>query len=787
MAESVEPESAPRREPRRSRRDPISLPWSGLFRQRDAQGALGELVSAFDHHGKVAFTLEILGAASPPIASVSSRQQPDRQEQVQAEEVAGSPAWLLKSRSSARGRPARGELKRIASALEAWRVVHAERDRTQERLAARTRELDLLQGMARWVAEASTPEGLFAAAAAAFHRAFGDELVVAVHALGGFQVARAFLGRPVSEADIERALRRGCQALGWADGPVSVDVEHLESFDAGSGTRGGIREQDLVVLPIRRGGRILAALVALPSGAQDEGRIRIGFSAANQVSLQLDRILTAREAEQDRFRSILDSMPQAVILTDRSLRVLSANPVGAALLERLGQGPGGLERVGDLDLNALGAEVLEGRGTVVGEAKLEDGMILDVTLSAVASETATGKDLLLVLTDVTERRRLQTQLAQAEKLSSLGQMISGIAHELNNPLSSVLGYAQLLRASSGAEERVRRRLEVIDREARRCQRIVQSLLSFARRHDPERRLLSLNEVAESVLSLMAYQLRVDGIQVRSELARELPPVLGDPHELQQALLNLVTNAQHALRAEGRGGTLTVRTRTGDPGSVHLEVEDDGPGVPEQIREKIFDPFFTTKSPEKGTGLGLSIACGIAESHGGAIRVGDRSGGGAAFSIELPVGARRGSPARDEQGAVVTEDGPRGTILVVDDEESLARLVCEALEEDGHRAVAAHDEAEALREIAAAAFDLVISDLRMPGTTIEGFREKIERLRPGLSRRLLLTTGDTVSPEPQHLARREGIPLLHKPFDLEDLRRMVRSWLAAGRELGTCDT
>ncbi len=663
----------------------------------------------------------------------------------------------------------------------------SERARAEERLAARTRELDLLQRMGRRVAEASTPDGLFAAAAAAVHAAFGDDLIVAVHALAGFPDARAFLGRSVSEADRTRALRRGLEFMGWGEEAVSLEVERLEGFDDGPGLGEGIREEDLVLLPVRRGGRLLAAMVVLPAGAQDEGKSRIYSTAANQVSLHLDRILTVREAEEERFRSILDSMPQAVILTDRSLRVVSANPAGAQLLDKLGGSGGTVDRIGSLELASKVTELLARRHTLAGDARIADGTILDVTVSAVGSGSAPGEGLVLVATDVTQRRTLETQLAQAEKLSSLGQMISGIAHELNNPLTSVLGYAQLLHASPSADDRTVRRVGVIHREARRCQRIVQSLLSFARRHDPERRLLSVNEAVESVLSLLAYQLRVDGIEVRYAPARDLPAVLGDPHQIQQALVNLITNAQHAVRSEESGGTLTVRTSSVRPGWVRIDVEDNGPGIPEEIRQRIFDPFFTTKSPGKGTGLGLSIAFGIVASHGGSIRVVDREGPGAAFAIELPAGEKRPSAAGGEGPDAVAVDAPRGKILVIDDEEAVARLICEALEEDGHRAVATHNGGDAIRELASDSFDLVISDLRMPGMTVLRLREQMDRLKPGLSRRLLLTTGDTVSSEPEHFAQQEGIPLLHKPFDVDDLRRTVRSWLLANRERGTCDT
>jgi CheY-like chemotaxis protein len=215
----------------------------------------------------------------------------------------------------------------------------------------------------------------------------------------------------------------------------------------------------------------------------------------------------------------------------------------------------------------------------------------------------------------------------------------------------------------------------------------------------------------------------------------------------------------------------------------VEVEDDGPGIPERIRTRIFDPFFTTKGPGKGTGLGLSIVYGIVSAHGGSVEAHPARDGGTLFRITLPVG----SPTAGAQADAATGpcDGPPGRVLVVDDEESLARLVSEALDEDGHRTVPVLGRAEALERLAGEEFDLVICDLKMPGPALTRLREDMERMRPGLGRRLLLITGDTMSAEPEELARREGLALLHKPFDLEDLRRAVRGQLA--RERGSCGT
>jgi two-component system NtrC family sensor kinase len=356
-------------------------------------------------------------------------------------------------------------------------------------------------------------------------------------------------------------------------------------------------------------------------------------------------------------------------------------------------------------------------------------------------------------------------------------MISGTAHELNNPLSSVLGYVQLLRASAGADELTRRRLASIETEAERCHRIVQNLLAFARHRPPERRPVSVNESVKAVLSLMGYQLRTGGIRVSDSLAADLPAVDADAHQLQQVLVNLLTNAMHAIRERGASGEVRLVTFLEPGGGVAIEVHDDGPGVPRALRSRIFDPFFTTKDETQGTGLGLAIVYGIVTAHGGSIELLPSALGGACFRLVLP---QRTVASDEPRTACVPAPAPPTApcrILVVDDEPPLRRMLCEALARDGHRVVAAADGREALERLAEAGFDLVVCDVRMPGMDAGRLLAELDARHPGLKRRVLLTSGDTVGSEPEELARREKLELLHKPFGLDDLRERVRRLLA----------
>lgn len=586
------------------------------------------------------------------IADWSAPDPPPGERERRSVSVGGLPPWRLVV-TSIRDQLDDGPCERAAMALEAWRESQVELERAASRLAVRTRELDMIQTLGRRAAEAGTPFDLFAATVSALHSVDDLDVSVVAHALEGSPEVLAFRSRPVSAAVLKSLTRRAGALLGWSAGSVPEPREvTLDDFDARQSPRTAVEEPEIVVLPILRDERVSACLVvAGASGADESGSgesgLRMLYSAANQLSLHLDRILTVREAEADRFRSILNSMPQAVVLTDNELRVVRFNRSASKMFEALDMPlrDSLTDASRRLGLEQVIAEVQQGRSPVAEQDVTIDGdRVLQVSVSPLARRSGRAEGLVLVLADVTQGRRLQQQLAQADKMSSLGQMISGVAHELNNPLASILGYAQLLRVNA-KDERESERLALLFEEAQRCQRIVGNLLSFARSRAPERKTLSLNEVIQSVLSLMGHQLRVDGIELRTELSAELPALYGDGHELQQVLVNLLTNAQHAVRQTDGARVVSLRTGVADDGSIVLEVHDSGPGVPESIRGRIFDPFFTTKPEGKGTGLGLSLVYRIVEAHGGRIEVRSPADGGATFLVTFPEGQRLQERAR----------------------------------------------------------------------------------------------------------------------------------------------
>jgi signal transduction histidine kinase/CheY-like chemotaxis protein len=374
----------------------------------------------------------------------------------------------------------------------------------------------------------------------------------------------------------------------------------------------------------------------------------------------------------------------------------------------------------------------------------------------------------------TVRQRTE-QLLQSEKVATMGSLLAGVAHELNNPLAVLLGQAHLLRRGA-TEPSLVQRAEKITVAAERCSRVVKNFLALARQRPPERGDVLLNRVVDDAVELLAYELRTDNIKVSVHAADDLPPLWADAHQLHQVLVNIVANAYQAMRHSPQPREISITTRAEPAGQlVHLDITDTGPGIPAEIRAKIFEPFFTTKPAGQGTGLGLSLCRGIVEEHGGAITVDSEPGRGTTFALTLPVVSRpagTGEPHAPEAPAPV---GPK-RILVVDDERDLAEVLVEELQHDGHRVEIAGNGTDALGRLEREPFDLVVSDTKMPLMDgLELFRE-IERRFPALRRRIIFVTGDVLDAEKRRGLELTGAPFLTKPFDLTEVRNVVRRQL-----------
>jgi two-component system NtrC family sensor kinase len=378
-----------------------------------------------------------------------------------------------------------------------------------------------------------------------------------------------------------------------------------------------------------------------------------------------------------------------------------------------------------------------------------------------------------------ETRDIYHQLLQAEKMAALGQTISGVAHELNNPLATILSWAERLSQRDTLEEPVRRGLETIFSESERAARIVRNLLTFARKRQTTRAMVDVNQVVRETMALRAYEQRVSNIIVFDALAAGLPQVFADGHQIQQVLLNLIINAEQAMLSANGRGTIVVRTWH-DPQdeSILLEINDDGPGIPDDLQPKIFDPFFTTKEVGQGTGLGLTVAYAIVQEHGGRIRLESSPRAGASFYVELPVSGAKLPPGPVPPPRVETLSEPRAnaSVLLVEDEAALAMAVSDALRDAGYKVEHASDGERALEAIHEHAFDAIVCDLKMPRLDGKAFYRMLADASPDLAMRVIFVTGDVAGTDAEAFLEESGCRWLAKPFRLGDLLRAVRDVL-----------
>jgi len=376
-------------------------------------------------------------------------------------------------------------------------------------------------------------------------------------------------------------------------------------------------------------------------------------------------------------------------------------------------------------------------GLVVGSRCVREFSPADINLLiAVGSQISSAIERSVLYEETRQAydnlRRTQEQLLNSEKMAAIGQLISGVAHELNNPLTAILGYSQLLISSGQIGPQGMEYSDKLYKQAQRTHRIVQNLLSFARQHKPERVPARINQILEETLALRDYDLRMSNIRVHLDLAADLPITAADPHQLQQVFLNMVNNAVDAMLEAATDGDLWVQTRA-DNEKLYIEFSDNGPGVQEASR--VFDPFYTTKPVGKGTGLGLSICYGIITEHGGNIQVHNRPEGGASFTVELPF--QRASQASPIEAGQAPISDRAALILLLDQDESVLEAVGDILRGHSHRVHTAKSSDEAITLIENHEFDLVVADLQAwEGTKGTSLREWVAAHKPLLTQRLI---------------------------------------------------
>ncbi|HEY3279319.1 MAG TPA: ATP-binding protein [Gemmatimonadales bacterium] len=575
----------------------------------------------------------------------------------------------------------------------------------------------------------------------------------------------------------------------------SMDRERLELVrnSGGDPTRlvDDVQAGSAAAVPLRAHGAIIGTLIIADASAgvfaPEDIRLLSTLATHAAVVIANARFFEMVRHAKEQWETAFDALSEGIAVVDDQGRVRRANRSLADLLGQALPSVVGAHLCDSLlgQSHALMELLDAARRGDRPQALVTHSDRLDrtVRVNAARIPTATADQSVVVLVeDVTDQQAMETQLIQSEKLAAVGQLVSGVAHELNNPLTSIAGLSEFLLEQKELGKGDRGHLKVINEQAERAGRIVRNLLTFARRggEPAERAPVDLNDVIQRTLLLMDYDLKLKDIDVGRDLSSALPEVLGDQHGLQQVVLNLLTNAAQAVAGNPAGRPRRIQVSTWFDDNVHLRIADTGPGVGDGAAPNLFTPFFTTKEPGEGTGLGLSISYSIVQSHGGHIILERQSGAdaGAAFRVDLPpapAGFQR--PPAAVEAKVSRQPVARRTILLVDDDPAVRRMVKALFGRDGHVVEVARNPQHALELAKRGGFDLIIADARAAAKGKLFVEELVEHL-PALRERTIVATGDVRAATEQTLTRL-GLRYVRKPFNLRDLRdEAARLWAAA---------
>ncbi len=572
----------------------------------------------------------------------------------------------------------------------------------------------------------------------------------------------------------------------------SLTSERLELVRNSSGDPtplvAGLAVDSAAAVPLRAHGVLVGTLViANPrDGAFAPEDIRLLSTVATHAAVVIAnaRFFEMVRHAKEQWETAFDSLSEGIAVVDEAGRVRRANRSLAAMLGAPIPGVIGLDLGAALlgpssalpDLLAVVRQGDHAQPIVVRSAAL--GRTIRVNAARIPTP-ADDQSVVVLVEDVTDQQAMEAQLIQSEKLAAVGQLVSGVAHELNNPLTSIAGLSEFLLEQKELGTKDRGHLRVIHEQADRAGRIVRSLLTFARKGPGDQAAVDLNDVIQRTLLLMSYDLKLKDITIEKDLAT-VPPVLGDRHALQQVVLNLLNNAAQAVTANAAARPRVIHLSTWFDDRVRLRVADTGPGIPDAVLPHLFTPFFTTKEPGQGTGLGLSITYSIVEAHGGRITVERPADGGAAFLVDLPpapADAPRVGRHTPEPQAAPASPAAKRSILLVDDDPAVRRMVKALFGREGHTVEVARNGQHALDLARTRTYDLILADAQAM-TRDRLFVEQLVETNPGLKERVLVATGD-VRPATEDVLGRLGLRYVRKPFNLRDLRdEAARVWAAA---------
>ncbi len=618
----------------------------------------------------------------------------------------------------------------------------------------------------------------------------GDRIVL--------KAASGTVSREASE-DLSMMLGDGVAGTCAAQGKTVLvsDVHHCDFFRKIDSTR--VRLGSILCVPIKEGNRTL--------GVMNLSHAHKGFFKVHYVrvfellGLLIGQMLTLvhlyeifqrrnsdlnellREKDQslrsitDRYKAVVDASEEMILILDDRGKLQFINK---ALLNLL---PGNPADISDIFDETAAYQLLERMSGIEKQHSAE----FDMTVAIGGREAIIGQFLvkrvdedqsLVVLRDITARRRMEQKTMQTEKLTSLGLLTSGIAHELNNKLTPILGFADLIDSASLCAQD-QKRLSVIINSANTAKGIVESLLKFSRNKPPEKNIFDLREVIRRTITLYTPIIKKRGIVIRHEDPQDPLFIRADMNCMEQVLVNFMNNSIDAI--DDKAGFIQVDSGiVGD--FVQVSIEDSGPGIPEQLMTKIFDPFFTTKPKDKGTGLGLSICYGIISDHKGEISL-ENTRNGARATMRIPcvvnpeAEQKPGQQALADEGpgVISPEEQKRNVIMVVEDEEDLLDLMIDTLS-PYYTVIAFENGRRACDNLGEYPWELIISDLRMPVMNGMEFYAEAVRKNPDLVKRFMFITGDTYDSQVREFLESTGVPYLRKPFRVKELREVVHSHL-----------
>lgn len=595
------------------------------------------------------------------------------------------------------------------------------------------------------------------------------------------------------------AYRKAKEAIGHKLVEIAADKKLAQMLLTTVLTAGELRREIRASI---RDGRTIDVLLSA-SLVRDEKGVPIAIMASTIDITERKRAEEALRESEARYRLLAENVRDVIWATDMDFRFTYVSPSIKYLGDRTAEevmsmsiGQLLTQSSQEVAMKTFAEELVMANTrppdptrsrTLEVEFLRRDGSTLWAELKMNFMRDTAGKPvgILGVMRDISERKKAEEerrefeQKAQlASRLASVGELAAGVAHEINNPLTGVIGYSELL-MQEDVPERIKNDLEIINNGAKRVADVVKGLLKFARQTKPERTIVDINEIIDVTLRLRSYELETSNIKVTTKLAPDLPLTVADAGQLQQVFLNLLINAEMEMRLAHGKGKLIVKTEHTD-NTICITFKDNGPGIARANLERIFDPFFSTREVGKGTGLGLSICHGIITEHGGKIWAESRRGKGAIFIVELPVVAEKRRSIKRPKITRRLKVATKARILVVDDEPVVRQLVTEVLTAEGHVVETTADGKDALNRIKNNGYSLILVDMKLPGISGGELYERIQDIAESLAGRVAFITGDVMAADTEAFLIRTKVPYITKPFDVKQLKAEVRRLLASSR-------